>query len=172
MANRSMNWGFPRWGDYGVEQEPIRVRLCDRFGCTERGDFPAPKSPNSPERWHFCENHVAEYNRSWNYFAGLTAEEAERQQKEDEAERKYARANTWTWMGPDGSSARDEALDVLGLENDANDDDIKRAYRKLAKRYHPDINPGDAEAAKHFQDVRAAYDLLSESNKYRPETGE
>ena len=49
---------------------PNPVRLCDRHGCTEPGDRPAPKSPNSPERWYFCEAHAAEYNRNWNYFEG------------------------------------------------------------------------------------------------------
>ena len=45
-------------------------------GCDQPGDRPAPKSPNSPERWYFCEAHAAEYNRNWNYFEGLSAEEA------------------------------------------------------------------------------------------------
>ena len=54
------------------------VRLCDRDGCDEPGDRPAPKAPNSRERWYFCEAHAAEYNKNWNYFAGLTAEEAAR----------------------------------------------------------------------------------------------
>ena len=51
------------------------MRLCDREGCEEPGDRPAPKSPNSPERWMFCERHAAEYNRGWNYFEGLSAED-------------------------------------------------------------------------------------------------
>ncbi|MGD8326085.1 MAG: J domain-containing protein [Sphingomonadales bacterium] len=163
MSARTLDWGFPRWGEYGRDQDPVQVRLCDRIGCMEKGEHPAPKSPNSREKWHFCERHAAEFNRSYNYFAGVSAEEAERMQKEDEAQREYARANTWTWMGPDGSSAREEALDVLGLPGTATPDEIKRAYRKLAKRYHPDINPGDPEATKMFHDVRAAYDLLKEA---------
>lgn len=163
MRARRLDWGFPRWGEYGQERDPVRVRLCDRFGCTEKGEHPAPKSAHSKERWLFCERHAAEYNRSWDYFEGLSAEEAARMKKEDEAHRDYARADTWTWMGPDGSSARDEALEVLDLDNKATNDEIKRAYRKLAKRYHPDINPGDMEAEKRFHDIRAAYDLLMAS---------
>ena len=75
-ARRSMDWGFPRWRDYGAERAATTVRLCDRDGCTNVGDRPAPKAPNSPERWYFCEEHAGEYNRNWNYFEGLTAEEA------------------------------------------------------------------------------------------------
>ena len=73
---RSTDWGFPRWRAYGAEREAVQVRMCDRHGCDQPGDRPAPKSPNSRERWYFCEAHAAEYNRNWDYFAGLTAEEA------------------------------------------------------------------------------------------------
>ena len=60
------------------------VRLCDREGCSEIGDRPAPKAPHSDERWYFCEAHAAEYNRNWNYFAGLSPEEAARRAAEEE----------------------------------------------------------------------------------------
>ena len=73
---RSDDWGFPRWRSYGSTRQAEAVRLCDRHGCDLPGDRPAPKSPNSPDRWYFCEAHAAEYNRNWNYFEGLTAEEA------------------------------------------------------------------------------------------------
>ena len=49
---------------------------------------------------------------------------------------------------------------VLGVSPDATDEEIKQAYRKLAKKYHPDLNPGDAEAARHMQEVNAAYDQI------------
>ena len=49
-----------------------RCACCDRHGCDEPGDRPAPKAPNKPDRWYFCERHAAEYNRNWNYFEGLT----------------------------------------------------------------------------------------------------
>ena len=72
-ATRSNDWGFPRWRGYGGNRAATEVRLCDRHGCTEPGDRPAPKAPNKPDRWYFCERHAAEYNRNWNYFEGLTA---------------------------------------------------------------------------------------------------
>ena len=56
---------------------------------------------------------------------------------------------------------------VLGVSPDASDEDIKRAYRKLAKKYHPDLNPGDAEAAKKMQQVNAAYEQIKNPEKAR-----
>ena len=49
---------------------------------------------------------------------------------------------------------------ILGVSPDASDEEIKRAYRRLAKKYHPDLNPGDAEAAKKMQQVNAAYEQI------------
>ena len=50
---RSNDWGFPRWRSYGTQRQATETRACDRNGCDEPGDRPAPKSPNRPERWYF-----------------------------------------------------------------------------------------------------------------------
>src|SRR5690242_13304338 len=55
--------------------------------------------------------------------------------------------------------------EVLGVTKDASEDDIRRAYRKLAKRHHPDLNPGNKEAEARFKEIAAAYDLLSDRDK-------
>jgi len=53
---------------------------------------------------------------------------------------------------------------ILGVSREATDDEIKRAYRKLARQYHPDVNP-DPEAHEKFKDINAAYEVLSDDQK-------
>ena len=55
--------------------------------------------------------------------------------------------------------------EVLGVAKGATDAEIKRAYRKVAKKYHPDVNPGDKEAEAKFKEATEAYEVLSDSNK-------
>jgi molecular chaperone DnaJ len=62
---------------------------------------------------------------------------------------------------------------VLGVRQDATESEIKRAYRRLARRFHPDINPGDREAAAHFQQVLEAYEtLIDRERRLRYDSGE
>ena len=57
--------------------------------------------------------------------------------------------------------------EVLGVSKDASDADLKKAYRKLAKKYHPDINPGDKDAEAKFKEASEAYAVLSDPDKRR-----
>lgn len=60
---------------------------------------------------------------------------------------------------------------VLGVSPDASDEEIKKAYRRLAKQYHPDLNPGDPVAAKKMQQVNAAYERIKNPEKAQPNPG-
>jgi len=62
---------------------------------------------------------------------------------------------------------RRDYYDILGLSRDAGDEDLKRAYRKLAMKYHPDRNPGDKEAEENFKQAAEAYEVLRDEEKRR-----
>ncbi len=170
-ARRSNDWGFPRWRGYEGAREAATVRLCDRHGCDKAGDCPAPKSPNSKERWYFCQAHAAEYNAGWDYFAGLDAEEAAERESAEKAESAgYSESAHYGWAtSGDGSRSRDEirALELLELTPDADFDAVKKAWRTKAKEVHPDVKPGDAEAARQFQALQLAYEVLRQAEERR-----
>ena len=169
------DWGFPRWRGYESGREAAQIRLCDKVRCTEAGTCTAPKSPNSPERWYFCQAHAAEYNAGWDYFAGLTAEEAaERTRAEEQTSSGYRESAYYGWAGSgDGTRSRDElrALEVLELTPDADFDAVRKAWRTMAKLVHPDVRPGDADAAKAFQALQLAYEVLRAAEERRQGSG-
>lgn len=63
--------------------------------------------------------------------------------------------------------AKRDYYDVLGVRRDASDEDIKRAYRKLAMQFHPDRNPGDQKAEESFKEASEAYEILKDPQKRR-----
>ena len=63
------------------------------------------------------------------------------------------------------ADAKRDYYEVLGVSKDASADDIKKAYRKAAMKYHPDRNPGDKTAEEKFKEINEAYEVLSDADK-------
>src|SRR5512143_3829967 len=61
--------------------------------------------------------------------------------------------------------SKKDYYEVLGVNRDASEEDIKKAYRKLAMKWHPDRNPDNPKAEEHFKEAKEAYEVLSEPQK-------
>lgn len=64
-----------------------------------------------------------------------------------------------------GRGETDDLYQVLGVSRDASAAEIKKAYRQLVRKYHPDANPGNKEAEEHFKKINQAYEILSDAQK-------
>src|SRR5664279_951009 len=63
------------------------------------------------------------------------------------------------------SMAKKDYYNILGVKKDAKADEIKKAYRRLARKHHPDVNPNDKGSEDKFKEVQEAYDVLSDEKK-------
>ena len=63
------------------------------------------------------------------------------------------------------SATTQDYYELLGVKKDSPTDDVKKAYRRLARKYHPDLNPGDKNSEKKFKEINEAYEVLSDSKK-------
>ena len=162
---RSDDWGFPRWRSYGDKgREAARVRLCDREGCSEIGDRPAPKAPNSPERWYFCEAHAAEYNKNWNYFAASLPKKRRRAAEEERGRVSASLRSAWegraTAVAAGTRCARSMRSSWKAMPTS------RRSKLRIGgwSRNAPDANPGDG-SGQALQAGQAAYDVLKKPKR-------
>jgi hypothetical protein len=137
------------------------VRLCDRAGCEEKGDCPAPKSPNSPDRWYFCESTRPNTTPAGTISKGWTRKRPNSEQSERATGEAY-RQSAWSQWGGSGDGnaqpRRIAALEVLGWTGRR----FRSGEEGLARQgqeVHPDVRPGDAEAAKAFHALQLSYEV-------------
>jgi hypothetical protein len=176
------------------------ARACSQPGCEAPGEFRAPPEEGSragfdgPGDWRWlCLDHVREFNASYNYFNGMSAEEISAEQspyagweRETRAFSTAAHAPGPRWAefvdpldaiqarfkasrpaerkdGKPLSGDERKALKLLGLEIDADRRALRERYSELVRRYHPDRNGGDRTHEKALTDVIAAYQRLKGS---------
>ncbi|MGN0903946.1 MAG: DnaJ domain-containing protein [Alphaproteobacteria bacterium] len=164
------------------------ARLCDMPGCTNAGEYRAPKDRTLSDYYWFCLEHVREYNARWNYYEGMTAEEIERHVRHDVVWQRP------TWKLGELHSQMRHYVDPLGILKDAFPEEgsdgrdsppptpvepalaaaarilevtfplelkqVRLNYKRLAKSYHPDSNGGNKTSEEKFKDITEAYRLI------------
>lgn len=161
---------------------------CSVYGCREPGEFKAPASRESLEKYqHLCLEHVRKFNAAWDYFDGWKQDEIEAFMHSNV----HGHRPTWAIHKLAGTQSnftkesleaallrmmgdappvrkkhetkaerkRREALAVLNLEPDADLKSIKAQYKMLVKKYHPDVNSGK-DAEETFKRITEAYSTL------------
>ncbi|MEG8099194.1 J domain-containing protein [Candidatus Liberibacter brunswickensis] len=165
----------------------LKSSICQWDNCQCIGEYRAPVGSGAEEQFFlFCLDHVKKYNKGYNYFLDLSNDEVSRYQKEASTGERF----TWTthlyatrypedtsfFNDQKGSyghfsdrpenclnSLQYNAFEVLGLSYDSSCEEIRKRYKDLVKRHHPDVNGGDCGSKEHFQDAVQAYKVLKKA---------
>lgn len=166
------------------EQTPPSGHSCAWAGCSLPADFRAPKSRQHLHEYQwFCQQHIALFNKNWNYFEGMNQDQIYEFQKDatighrptwriDQTQGTSTAQleNAFNRMFGDGKlkeqsnrpiNPKDrDALATLDLEHPTDKKTIKSQYRDLVKKYHPDVNAGNKRAEETFKKITLAYQYL------------
>jgi DnaJ-domain-containing protein 1 len=172
------------------EDPPPPKRTCERLGCQNTADYRAPISATRLREYHwFCLDHVREYNLSWDYYKRMSQEEIERARREDATwqrptwkfghnpsssffpgkgsdpfhffEGLHTHKNSYhtnNWLPPHSEAAK--ALKILDLTLPLDAQTLKKRYKELAKKYHPDVNFGCSQSEEYLKKINQAYNTL------------
>lgn len=163
-----------------------RLHNCDFPGCPEAGEFRAPKDRTLRSHYWFCQKHVAQYNKNWDFLKGLSPDEIEQQLQNDVVWQRP----TWKLGDHKANLKFSDPFDVfreerLGMDGGYNPppsqqkyppkvaqamsfmeltfplkaEELKKQYKKLAKKYHPDLSKKEASL---FQKLGDAYHTLQD----------
>ena len=166
-------------------------RKCDHPDCQKEGEYRAPKNRNLDDYYWFCLQHVSEYNKSWNFYKGMSIDEIEAENKLDmtwhektwkfgvnldklhkqgnlddpfQIYNDYMKGNNSFFKKhndtPKLSIKEKEALTLFGLSYPFSKEDLKKKYKVLVKKHHPDLNAGSKEAEEKFKIISASYAIL------------
>jgi len=162
------------------------IKLCEHPGCKKPGTCRAPKTRELKEYWHFCTEHAAEYNKNWDYYAGMTEAEMEADWESrvfgaplKEPSKTNMSADDYVKFINQFLSGRDAfdrapapkhtlpgpvmtALKIFDLPVTASWRDVSTRFRSLAKQYHPDTATDKATATIKFTQISNAYEILKQ----------
>ncbi len=168
--------------------DPSKKQLCHEKGCSNAGEYMAPKSPNSNEKYFFCHDHIKLYNKRWNFFAGKSQKQIYDFQKNDFFEGrptrpfsqgygskikfefkydldhekiKFKRRNKFIFNNNKKNNSKIlKALEIFSLNDDFNEKMLKKRYKELVKKYHPDINKSLLDKDSKIKEINNAYNFL------------
>ena len=165
---------------------PQLTKYCEWKGCNEKGIHKAPRNREYLRefRW-FCLEHVREYNKKWNYFSGLSQIEIEKELKADfswhlptwpmsenlnnnNIKDDFEILDSTTNMNKISNlenNKETKALRKLGLTLDSSLQDIKRRYKILVKKHHPDTNTNKKKSNNILIEINEAYKILLKTIK-------
>lgn len=175
-----------------AKETPVHNGICAVSGCKEPGEYKAPKSRyNTGEYQYLCLNHIREFNRAWDYFDGWSRKEIEdfmdsaaygHRPTWSMAARignvppvftsEFLRDNFFDMLRegpkkkivPHMPRKKGDAFAILDLEPDADITMIKKQYKKLVKKYHPDVNKGSKASEEAFKRITTAYGILMKAH--------
>lgn len=163
-----------------VAENIEETRICDYPKCCKKGEFKAPKDRNLKSFYWFCLKHVQEYNKNWDYYAGYTPEQLERELQADSVGRRPTWKINDLYSGrlkdpflffgytgkkvptpqPHMTKEQLDAVIVLGMTPPISLQALKNRYKTLAKKHHPDKTGGDKKAEEIFKKISSAYQTL------------
>lgn len=179
---------------YARSQSNPVFKSCDHPDCTNEGEYRAPKSrlhveegKPSERYYHFCLQHVREYNKRWDYFAQMSMDEIDRFQRDAVVGHRKTKPisgrnqnlffntkDAWFFginidhikpteaPKPKLTKPQRTALALLALNYPFTQAQLKARYRMLAKKHHPDANGGDTKAEEIFKDITESYRILKD----------
>lgn len=168
---------------YFAPQTEDTEKKCDHEGCHKAGIYRAPKDKSLKDYYWFCLEHVQEYNAKWNYYANADNEE---ELKESQAKMHFnggkskikyrfgakfkdqfgffsEYAEEFNAATPETFFTAEEREWIRTMEMNYNDlsiETLKKQYKKLVKKCHPDINQDDKDAEEKFKQLTNAYSAL------------
>ena len=170
-----------RQSKYFAPQNENFEHKCDYPGCNKAGEYRAPKDRRLKEYYWFCLEHVQEYNAKWNYYADSSFDDPEDEinhprfkfssrmkynfgfdfDKGYNIFNDFSSSENSVYLSFNLTPSEREGLKIMELDISKLDiSNLKKAYKKAVKKYHPDVNTTDSEAENKFKILSTAYKSL------------